>query len=118
MGDDREKSVSLPIACTLTPAELEARREMLLPGLLARAGAREAVAGGFRWRFPPDGDLLQDAAAVIDVERRCCPFLRFHLVVEPGGGPVWLEVTGPEGTRDFLSTLLDPADIRPAAGTE
>jgi hypothetical protein len=118
MGEDREPGASLPIACALTSQELEARREMLLPGLLARAGAREAVAGGFRWRFRPDDTLLRDAAAVIEVERRCCPFLRFQLVVEPGGGPVWLEVTGPEGTRDFLSTLVDPAEVGPGAGAE
>src|SRR5262245_19754959 len=118
MSDDRERGASLPIACALTPAEIEARREMLLPSLLTRAGTREAVAGGFRWQFHPDDELLRDAAAVIEVERRCCPFLRFHLTVEPGGGPVWLEVTGPEGTRDFLSTLLDPADAGPGAGAE
>lgn len=32
---------------------------------------------------------------------------RFLLLVEPGDGPVWLEVTGPEGTESFLDTLLD-----------
>ena len=105
--DDREKRVDLPIACTLTPAEMSAMRDGLLPGLLARAIEKEPVPGGFRWRFVPDAGLVKDAAAVIEAEHRCCRFLRFQLVVEPGDGPVWLEVTGPEGTREFLSTLLD-----------
>ena len=48
-----------------------------------------------------------DAAAVIDAERRCCRFLRFVLIVEPDDGPLWLELTGPEGTEDFLSALLN-----------
>lgn len=46
MNQEREVSASLPIACTLTPAELAAMRSGLLPGLLARASAREAVGGG------------------------------------------------------------------------
>ena len=43
----------------------------------------------------------------VDLERRCCAFLRFELTVEPGGGPVWLELTGPPGTREFLQAELD-----------
>ena len=42
----------------------------------------------------------------IDAERRCCRFLRFRLTVEPDEGPMVLELTGPEGTRDFLSVLI------------
>jgi hypothetical protein len=99
--------MSVPIACSLTAAELAARREGLLPGPLSRADAREPVPGGFRWRFDRPDDLLEEAAAVIDAERRCCRFLRFLVVVEPGEGPVWLEVSGPERTQGFLSRLLE-----------
>ena len=109
MSQEAEETVSLPIACTLTPAELAAMRNRLLPGLLARASAKEPVDGGFRWRFDPQIDLVKEAAAVIEAEHRCCRFLRFLLLIEPGDGPVWLEVTGPEGTEGFLSTLLDTA---------
>lgn len=106
MNEDREESASLPIACTLSQAELATRRDGLLPGLLAKTRAREPIPGGFRWRFDFQHDLLKEIAAVIDAEHRCCPFLRFVLLVERGDGPVWLEVTGPEGTEDFLSALL------------
>jgi hypothetical protein len=106
MSQEREENMSLPIACTLTPADFAAMRNGLLPGLLAKASAKESIPGGFRWRFDPQADLVKEAAAVIDAEHRCCRFLRFLLLVEPGDGPVWLEVTGPEGTEDFLSTLL------------
>lgn len=107
MEQEGGESVSFPIACTLTPAELATMRNGLLPGLVARASAKEPIPGGLRWRFDPQADLVQEIAAVIDAEHRCCRFLRFSLVVEPGDGPVWIEVTGPEGAEDFLSTLLD-----------
>src|SRR5262245_21495424 len=106
MSQGPEDPESLPIACTLTPLELASRRDALLPALLARARSREPIRGGLRWEFAPEPGLLTQAATVIDAEHRCCRFLRFHLIVEPGDGPVWLEVTGPEGTDEFLSTLL------------
>lgn len=97
----------LPIACELTPAELEARRKGLLPGLLAQAAERVALDHGFRWRFAPSTEVLMAAVKTIDAERQCCRFLKFTLTVEPDAGDVWLEVTGPEGTRQFIETLLN-----------
>ena len=96
----------LPIACELTPAELEARRMGLLPALLALASERVPLSNGFRWRFAPSTEVLITAVKTIDAERQCCRFLKFVLTTEPDGGDVWLEVTGPEDTRDCLSTLL------------
>ena len=96
----------LPIACALTAAELQERRDGLLPGLLARALERHAVSNGYRWRFAPADDLLSALTPVLETERRCCRFLRFVMVAEPDGGPISLEVTGPPGTREFLDQLV------------
>jgi len=96
----------LPIACELTPAELEARRAGLLPALLAQATESIPLSNGFRWRFAPSADVLMNAVRTIDAERQCCRFLKFALTVEPDAGDVWLEVTGPQGTREFIETLL------------
>jgi hypothetical protein len=94
-----------PIACTLLPADLNARRTQLLPGLVARAETRDPLADGWRFTFDADSETLQTIARVIDAERQCCRFLRFQLTVEPSGGPMALEVTGPDGTREFLEAL-------------
>src|SRR6267142_6159012 len=95
----------LPIACELTPAEMEARRQSLLAGLLAQAQERLALTNGFRWRFAPGSELLAGVVKAIDLERQCCRFLHFVLTVEPDAGPIWLEVTGPQGTAEFLEAL-------------
>lgn len=95
----------LPIACTLDPGELARRGDGLLPGLVARADSRETLPDGMRWRFAPSSEILAALFGAIDMERRCCRFLRFELVVEAGEGPVWLDVTGPAGTREFLESL-------------
>ena len=96
----------LPIACTLTPETIKTRRAGLLTGLLDRAESREAMTGGYRVRFPASSDVLTAIAQTIDAERLCCRFLTFAVTVEPDGGPIWLSVSGPPGTREFLDALL------------
>jgi hypothetical protein len=32
--------------------------------------------------------------------------MQFNLRIEPGSGPIWLELTGPEETKEFLTTLF------------
>jgi hypothetical protein len=96
----------LPVACTLGPAALKARREGLLSDLLRRADHHEELTDGHRLRFAASGEILTLIVRAIDAERQCCRFLRFRVTVEPDEGPVLLELTGPEGTRDFLSALI------------
>jgi hypothetical protein len=68
----------LAIACRLNPFEFAVRRKTLLPAVVARAEHSEPLPDGMRWRFRPSSDLLLALAAMIDAERRCCPFLRFN----------------------------------------
>jgi len=99
--------VDLPVACTLPPDALAARQANLLRSLLPRAQERLVLPDGYRIRFPPDPDILVAIAHTIDAERLCCRFLRFTVVVEPDGGAILLDLTGPEGTREFLAALFE-----------
>jgi hypothetical protein len=92
--------------CSLTPAALEARRSGLLSELIQRVESREALSDGHRLRFTCN-DALSLIARTVDAERHCCRFLRFTITVEPDGGPIVLDLTGPTGTREFLSALLE-----------
>jgi hypothetical protein len=97
----------LPIVCTLTPEALRARRQGLLMDVARRAERREDLPDGLRLQFAPSGDTIALIARAVDAERHCCRFLRFGITVEPDGGPVFLDLTGPSGTRDFVNTLLE-----------
>jgi len=97
----------LPVACTLDPAALKARREGLLSDLVRRADERQDLPDGQRLRFSATVDALAAIARTVEAERHCCRFLRFHITVEPDGGPIWLELTGPPGTREFVSALVE-----------
>jgi hypothetical protein len=61
---------------------------------------------GYAYRFPSDSAWLATLSKLITVERECCPFLRFQLRLEPADGPIWLELTGPLGTKDFLNSIF------------
>ncbi len=98
-----------PIACTLTPGQINGCRDHLIPGLFARAHATEALPNGYRLTFEPADGTVHRLANTIERERQCCAFLRFQVTVEPAGGPIVLELTGPAGTREFLDDLAVPA---------
>ena len=97
----------LPVACTLSAHALRTRREGLLSDLLGRADEHEELSDGHRLPFASARDTLSLIATTVEAERECCRFLRFQIVVEPDGGPIWLELTGPTGTREFVSALLE-----------
>lgn len=100
-----DRVIDLAVVCALTPATIATRQAALLPGLVGRADVREETANGMRWRLP--ADALSALLQTVDAERQCCRFLRFDIRVEPDGGPIWLEVVGPPGTRELLSALLE-----------
>lgn len=94
------------IACILTDSALRERRSGVLAHLSEAVLEQRELTDGFAFRFEASSATLALLTEVIDLERQCCTFLRFRLTVEPDEGPVWLELTGPEGAKAFISCLL------------
>lgn len=113
--------VDVPVVCRLSAPELRARESGLLAKLAAQVLEREPLSAGtagsegLRLRFAATSELLAEVAELIALERQCCPFLRFSLTVEAAGGPLWLELSGPPGTRSFLDTLPLGRTVSPGA---
>src|SRR5437762_1723707 len=99
----------LPIACTLTDDALRARKSGLLGQIAAMATSKVKLTTGYRLEFPATSEALTYITAMIDAERQCCRFLRFTLTVEANLGTIALELSGPEGTREFLEALFESA---------
>lgn len=106
---------SVPVICTLTPDDSKERKE-LLAKLGEQIVERREIDDGLSLRFKPSEDLLARLGKMIDMERQCCRFLKFRLTIEPDDGPVWLELTGPAGTRDILKEYfpVSSAQEKPA----
>jgi len=90
----------------LTDADFQKRREGVLKTVAGNIMETKELEDGYAYRFPSDANWLPTLTNLITLERACCPFLRFNLRLEPGGGPIWLELTGPMGTKEFLSSLF------------
>lgn len=93
------------VITTICP--LRARREGLLAALLRLSIGHELLPEGLRLRFAPSGETLASIARAVEAERQCCRFLRFTVTVEPDEGPLTLDLTGPQGTREFVAALLE-----------
>ena len=100
-------SKAIPIACFLTDKELQARRKNYLDKTSAKLIDSAELPDGFEFRFPLEDSTLQNLTEIIDLERKCCPFLSFRLVLESGKDFVLLELTGAEGTKAMIRELFD-----------
>lgn len=102
--------MKLPIACSLTSAELQERRRTVLQQVRSAVVETVELENGYAYSIP--GEWFAEVAKLIDLERQCCPFLTFTLTVAPGDGPIRLELTGPEGTKEFLEATFT-SEARP-----
>ena len=100
-------SADIPIACTLSAPELREREKTVLKSFGAQVRRVEARPDGYTIQVAATDEGLAAAMALIQVERLCCPFLRFDLAVEAGAGPVRLALTGPPGVKEFLAPWLE-----------
>ncbi len=98
--------MDLPIACNLTDVEFQERRAGVLETVKRAVLEVKELEDGYAYRFPSDEIWIPELTKLITAERACCPFLRFNLRIEPSRGPIWLELTGPEDTKDFLQSLF------------
>jgi hypothetical protein len=106
-----------PFACRLDALDAAGRRRHseLLRELATAVTDVEELADGLAIRFPARPYLFLRLAEWMELERACCPFLRFGLVFENRVPTMRLELTGPEGVKEFLRAELAIAVAAPAA---
>jgi len=86
--------VDLPIICTLTEVELKERRRVVLDSVKQAVLSVVELPGGYAYTFESTSDVLSQLTGLVDLERQCCKFLTFNIVVGPDDAPIRLEVTG------------------------
>lgn len=101
----------IPIACSLSAREF-AERQDENNGLLREIEEIKELEQGYALKFAGTTEQVQALLQFIARERACCPFFTFELRFEPQNGPVWLSLSGPEGTKSFIQEM---AGIAPGA---
>jgi len=94
------------LACDLDaiPPELRQAHQSTTEALFAAAQATRELPDGLALYFANDGALLAQMAKFVAAEQLCCPFLSFHIRVEPGQGRSQLSLTGGPGVKAFLKS--------------
>ena len=103
-AQDRQPPPS-PFACdrmALSPADRKRHFDELGPTLRSlKTGVRE-LTNGYAFQFPGDPGTFQLVAEWVAGERACCPFFDLEIRLERERGPLWLSLTGREGTKEFI----------------
>lgn len=98
----------VPVLACIVDAIPEAERAehfALLVHLFGTAAQEtRELPNGFAFRF--ESETFDQVTRFVSGERRCCPFLTFKIALAPSNGSLWLHMTGPEGTREFLAAEL------------
>lgn len=105
--DDKVEMAATPVACGLDADDLAARSAALREELFRHAEERQEAPDGVRFRFPGTDAFRDKLLAFVVEERTCCAFFRIELAFEPGLGPIWLTLSGPEGVKAFVQERFD-----------
>ncbi len=82
----------------------QSKRSEIIGIILDSIKQVKALDKGYGLRFSPEDEELLLITDWVYIERICHPFLRFVLRLESNRGPIWVEVSGPEGTKSFLKS--------------
>ena len=94
------------IACKLTAPELQERLEGALVELRKKVLETVETENGYAFRFEGKDETLGQVMVFIQSERQCCNFFTFKLGIQDAESPLWLEISGPLGTKSFIKGEL------------
>jgi hypothetical protein len=94
-----------PLACNIVALSPEIRKhhfDELGPALLKLRKSTRELRDGYEFEFPADSRTYQLLTEWAFQERLCCPFFDIDLRLERDGGPLWLRLTGSQGSKEFI----------------
>jgi hypothetical protein len=98
--------MEVSLACTLTEAEMRERRNTILASVRSAAIHVASLPQGYAYSFEPVSEVLAQLVRLVDLERQCCPFLTFRIIVEAGHQPIALEITGPPEAKSVIADFF------------
>jgi DNA-binding transcriptional MerR regulator len=113
MLTDETPGSEVVIACNPNSIPADMREQWVETGKQVYASVQEVqdIPDGYGFRLPNDSAMLLKVAEYIANERLCCTFIHFTLEIEPNGGPIWLRLTGAEGTKEYMRSVFEVHDL-------
>ena len=94
------------VSCKLTTPELQQRKKTVIGELKNLVLERRETANGVLYKFEGSDQNIDLLTGFIKTERLCCSFFTFNLTVGNEESFVWLELSGPEGSREFIEQKI------------
>src|SRR4051812_13066916 len=113
--DANPSTIDLPIACDLSERDQQLRRQELAADIFKDFEQVEELADGYAFRYPGDEVYVRRLLEFIMFERKCCAFMTFELLFEPGQGSIWLRLRGAPGVREFIRHEMEMLGARHGA---
>jgi hypothetical protein len=95
------------LSCKLTTPELQQRKKTVVAELKNRVLEKIETDSGFKYKFDGSDKMLDLLNSFIKTERLCCDFLVFTLTASDEENFAWLELSGPEGVKDFIKYEIE-----------
>jgi len=95
-----------PFACSLTAlsaAERQHHKELSAELHAAVKEIRE-LPNGYGFRLSGERRSLAMLSEWVSLERLCCPFFTFQIEAGSEAQPIWLQMTGREGVKEFMQS--------------
>jgi hypothetical protein len=99
------------LTCNLDgiPSQERPRYTELFESLRHAIRDKRELPDGYALLLDPAQVTMDQALEWAKLERECCPFLEMQVRWDIENGPVWLDLKGPEGVKDFI---LDEFGLR------
>lgn len=95
------------LTCKLTTSELQERKKTVIAELKSQVLEKVETDNGFKYKFEGSDKMLDLLNSFIKTERLCCDFFVFNLTASSDTNFAWLELSGPEGAKDFIKHEID-----------
>lgn len=105
-----DSAVVTPFACDMEALTPELRRrhfDELSPMLRSLKKSIRQLPDGYEFEFPADANTYALLTEWAMQERACCPFFDIDIRFDREGGPMWLRLTGREGTKEFVGSEFE-----------
>ncbi|MFD1167220.1 hypothetical protein ACFQ2C_16580 [Sphingobacterium daejeonense] len=100
------KNQTVEMACILTSPELQKRKETVISSLKQQMLDKKELQNGYAFKFLGTDSILDELTEFIKTERACCSFFVFTISVSGDNSEAWLELTGADRAKEFITAEL------------
>jgi hypothetical protein len=106
MNNSEQAPQERQITCKLTTPEMQKRKATVIADLKKQVIERKELENGFSYKFHGFDKIIDELTSFVKTERLCCDFFDFALSVKGDASFAWLTITGPNGTKDFITSEI------------